>query len=316
MNYTLATIRHVGKPAPVIEAGGDYWLLSEVAPDLLRPDPDRGLLSIFDCWDEREPKLAALAEKLIGRTGGAGKVEPAPGTDDFLAPLLYPNKLLLMGANYYDHVHNDAGISDFRKAEKIPTLFFKPPTTSLVGSGKSVRYPTQSKKFDWEIELAAVIGKRARRVRTTGALDCVAGYTIGIDLSARDWQFHPKHLVKFDLFGGKGFDDSCPLGPKIVPARFVDHGNLQLRLYVNGELKQNANTRDMIWSLAEQIEAMSEHVTLEPGDVILTGTPAGVGLAAGTYLKVGDRIDADIDQLGRLSVEVVEDQPEAAYRRA
>lgn len=316
MNYALATIRHLGKPAPVIEAGDAYWLLSEVAPELLQPDPGRGLLSIFDCWDEREPRLAALAEKLIGRTGGAGKAEPAPGTDDFLAPLLYPNKLLLMGANYYDHVHNDAGISDFQKTEKMPTLFFKPPTTTLVGSGKSVRYPTQSKKFDWEIELAAVIGKRARRVRTAGALDCVAGYTIGIDLSARDWQFHPKHLVKFDLFGGKGFDDSCPLGPKIVPARFVDHGNLQLRLYVNGELKQNANTRDMIWSLAEQIEAMSEHVTLEPGDVILTGTPAGVGLAAGTYLKVGDRIDANIDQLGRLSVEIVEDQPEAAYRHA
>jgi 2-keto-4-pentenoate hydratase/2-oxohepta-3-ene-1,7-dioic acid hydratase in catechol pathway len=198
----------------------------------------------------------------------------------------------------------------------MPTLFFKPPATTLVGSGKSVRYPTQSKKFDWEIELAAVIGKRARRVRAAAALDCVAGYTIGIDLSARDWQFHPKHLVKFDLFGGKGFDDSCPLGPKIVPARFVDHGNLQLRLYVNGELKQNANTRDMIWSLAEQIEAMSEHVTLDPGDVILTGTPAGVGLATGTYLKVGDRIDAHIDQLGQLSVEVVEDQPEPAYRHA
>jgi 2-keto-4-pentenoate hydratase/2-oxohepta-3-ene-1,7-dioic acid hydratase in catechol pathway len=132
---------------------------------------------------------------------------------------------------------------------------------------------------------------------------------VGIDLSARDWQFHPKHLVKFDLFGGKSFGDSCPLGPKITPARFVQHDHLQLKLWVNGELKQNANMSDMIWSLAEQISAISDHVTLEPGDVILTGTPSGVGLASGTFLKVGDTVEAEIDGLGRLSVEIVPDQP-------
>jgi 2-keto-4-pentenoate hydratase/2-oxohepta-3-ene-1,7-dioic acid hydratase in catechol pathway len=305
MLYALATINYQGQAAPVIESGGEYWLLSEVAPELLQPHLSRGLLNIFDHWQEREPKLAKLAERLAGNSENAGRIEPPPRTEDFLAPLLYPNKVVLMGANYYDHLRNDAGINDFKKEEKIPMLFFKPPTTTLVGSGKSVRYPTQSKKFDWEIELALVIGKRARRVHAAEALNCVAGYTIGIDLSARDWQFHSKHLMKFDLFGGKGFDDSCPLGPRIVPARFVDPENLQLRLFVNGELKQNASTRDMIWSLGEQIEAMSEHVTLEPGDVILTGTPAGVGLATGTYLKVGDKIDADIDQLGRLSVQIV-----------
>jgi 2-keto-4-pentenoate hydratase/2-oxohepta-3-ene-1,7-dioic acid hydratase in catechol pathway len=305
MVYALATINYQGQATPVIESGGEYWLLSEVAPELLQPHLSRGLLNIFDHWQEREPKLAELAERLAGNSENAGRIEPPPRTEDFLAPLLYPNKVVLMGANYYDHLRNDAGINDFKKEEKIPMLFFKPPTTTLVGSGKSVRYPTQSKKFDWEIELALVIGKRARRVHAAEALNCVAGYTIGIDLSARDWQFHSKHLMKFDLFGGKGFDDSCPLGPRIVPARFVDPENLQLRLFVNGELKQNASTRDMIWSLGEQIEAMSEHVTLEPGDVILTGTPAGVGLATGTYLKVGDKIDADIDQLGRLSVQIV-----------
>jgi 2-keto-4-pentenoate hydratase/2-oxohepta-3-ene-1,7-dioic acid hydratase in catechol pathway len=107
------------------------------------------------------------------------------------------------------------------------------------------------------------------------------------------------------LFGGKSFDDSCPLGPKIVPARFVDSGNLRLWLDVNGERKQDANTSDMIWSVAEEIAAISEHMTLEPGDIVLTGTPAGVGLETGTYLKIGDKIDAEIQGLGRLSVEVV-----------
>jgi 2-keto-4-pentenoate hydratase/2-oxohepta-3-ene-1,7-dioic acid hydratase in catechol pathway len=175
MVYALATINYQGQATPVIESGGEYWLLSEVAPELLQPHLSRGLLNIFDHWQEREPKLAELAERLAGNSENAGRIEPPPRTEDFLAPLLYPNKVVLMGANYYDHLRNDAGINDFKKEEKIPMLFFKPPTTTLVGSGKSVRYPTQSKKFDWEIELALVIGKRARRVHAAEALNCVAG---------------------------------------------------------------------------------------------------------------------------------------------
>jgi 2-keto-4-pentenoate hydratase/2-oxohepta-3-ene-1,7-dioic acid hydratase in catechol pathway len=111
----------------------------------------------------------------------------------------------------------------------------------------------------------------------------VAGYTIGIDLSARDWQRHPKHLVKFDLFGGKAFDNSNPLGPRIVPASFLDPSDLELTLKVNGDVRQHARTSQMIWSIAEQIEAITQHVTLEPGDILMTGTPSGVGLSTGTY---------------------------------
>jgi len=313
MTYSLATIQNDGHPTPVLEVGGVYYDLAKLAPDLLAPAPARGLITIFEHWSEREPVLDRLASDLQAHPRTADQVRP-PRPDEFLTPLQYPTKVVLMGANYYDHMHNDAGFGDFKKAEKIPTLFFKPPTTTLVGSGKSVRYPIQSQKFDWEVELAAVIGKRARRVSERDALDYVAGYMIGVDLSARDWQFHEKHLVKFDLFGGKGFDDSCPVGPKIVPARFVDHENLQLKLWVNGDLKQNANTRDMIWSLQEQIAAMSEHVTLEPGDILLTGTPSGVGLATGTFLKVGDVIDAEIDGLGHLIFEIIGDQAEPAGR--
>jgi 2-keto-4-pentenoate hydratase/2-oxohepta-3-ene-1,7-dioic acid hydratase in catechol pathway len=306
MTYSLATIRHDGCRTPVLEVDGAFYDIAKVAPELLEPVAARGLINIFERWTEREPRLDQLATDLKTRPHPSAQVG-APRSDEFLTPLQYPTKVVLMGANYYDHMHNDAGLGDFQKSNKIPTLFFKPPTTTLVGSGKSVRYPIQSTKLDWEIELAAVIGKRGRRVSEAAALDYVAGFTIGVDLSARDWQFHEKHLVKFDLFGGKGFDDSCPVGPKIVPARFVDHANLQLRLWVNGDLKQNANTREMIWSLPEQIAAMSEHVTLEPGDLLLTGTPAGVGLATGMFLKVGDVIDAEIDGLGHLTFEIVAD---------
>jgi 2-keto-4-pentenoate hydratase/2-oxohepta-3-ene-1,7-dioic acid hydratase in catechol pathway len=235
---------------------GSWYLLARTAPHLLAPTPSRGLMNVFEHWTERAPALEKLADALRSGMAEATPVSTVPEAEDFLTPLQYPTKVVLIGANYYDHMAKDApALGSFKKDEKIPTLFFKPPTTTLVSCGKSVRYPSQSEKFDWEVELAAIIGARARRVGVERALDHVAGFAVGIDLSARDWQFHPKHLVRFDLFGGKGFDDSCPLGPKITPARFVQHDRLQLRLWVNGDLKQSANTSDMIWPLAEQISA-------------------------------------------------------------
>jgi 2-keto-4-pentenoate hydratase/2-oxohepta-3-ene-1,7-dioic acid hydratase in catechol pathway len=303
MTYSLATVRRNSQPTPVVEIDNGFYALAEVAPELLQSTPGRGLMNIFESWEQRRGQLAQLADRL--RKSPEKAIEPRPRDEDFMTPLQYPSKLLLAGANYYEHMHRDAKMLDFRKENSIPVFFLKAPTTSLVGCGKTVRYPRQSSKFDWEIELAVVMGKKVRDISVSEALDTVAGYAVGIDLSARDWQFHPKHPFKFDVFGGKSFDDSCPLGPKIVPAAFVDPSNLQLRLSVNGELKQNANTSDMIWTIAELIAAVSEHLTLEPGDILLTGTPAGVGLATGTYLKVGDKIDAEIDGLGRLSVEIV-----------
>jgi 2-keto-4-pentenoate hydratase/2-oxohepta-3-ene-1,7-dioic acid hydratase in catechol pathway len=161
-------------------------------------------------------------------------------------------------------------------------------------------------QFDWEIELTAVIGTRARHVSAAQALDHVAGYTIGIDLSARDLLLHPNNVSKMDVFGGKAFDGSCPLGPRIVPSRFVGHPqDLRMKLSVNGDLKQNASTSLMIWSVAEQIEAISSVTTLEPGDVILTGTPAGAAYPHGPFLKVGDRIDAEIEKIGTLSLQIL-----------
>jgi 2-keto-4-pentenoate hydratase/2-oxohepta-3-ene-1,7-dioic acid hydratase in catechol pathway len=306
MDYALSTIRHASRPTPVIEVAGRHHRLDVVAPGLFRQAPSRGLMNLFDDWAQSELQLAELAARLAGSSEAV--VEPA--RDDFLAPLLYPNKLLLAGANYYEHMVKDAGKPDFSKAASTPVFFLKPPTTSLVGSGP-VRYPVQSRALDWEIELAVVIGKRLRRVSEEEAMAGVAGYAVGLDLSARDWQMNPRHPWKFDLFTGKSFDDSCPLGPKIVPARFVDAGNLHLRLTVNGETRQDANSDDMVWSVAEQVSILSEHVTLEPGDVLLTGTPAGVGMASGTYLKVGDVVEATISGLGTLRVVITPDEKTA-----
>lgn len=308
MTYTLATLSIGGRPTPVVKISSSFYSLNDVAPTLAKAASRRGLLSVFDDWQHNDPLLAgAAAEILRGATDIVPlSVHPAP--EDYLAPLLYPSKVLCMGANYYDHMHNDAGMTSYQKDNVVPTMFVKPSATTMVGSGRSVRYPSQSGKFDWEIELCAIIGKRGRKVRAQDAREYIAGFTVGVDLSARDWQLHPKHPFKFDLYGGKAFDDSCPIGPWIVPARYVDDKNLQLRLRVNGNVKQDANTSDMIWSIEEQIEALSMHVTLEPGDVIMTGTPAGVGMKTGTYLKVGDKLEAEIDGIGTLQFEIMPDQ--------
>lgn len=303
MEYALSTIRFESRPTPVIEVAGQHHRLEVIAPELFQRAPSRGLMNLFDDWAQAEHQLSQLA----GRIAGSSEALVEPGPDDFMTPLQFPNKLLLAGANYYEHMARDAGKPDFSKSASIPVFFMKPPTTSLVGCG-GVRYPVQSRALDWEIELAVVIGKRLRRASEQEAMAGVAGYAVGIDLSARDWQMNPRHPWKFDLFTGKSFDDGCPLGPKIVPARFVDPRALRLQLLVNGETKQDAMSDDMIWSVAELVSVLSEHVTLEPGDVLLTGTPAGVGMASGTYLAVGDRIDATITGLGTLSVVITPDE--------
>jgi 2-keto-4-pentenoate hydratase/2-oxohepta-3-ene-1,7-dioic acid hydratase in catechol pathway len=308
MSFSLSTIDLGGTPTAVVQVSRTLYRLTDIAPSVV-PDPGPGtLMAVFDRWPECEPVLLDAVGRLESDPGAARPVPPPASLEQWLTPLQYPRKVICTGSNYLDHVTKDGGHTSFSKDDNIPVFFLKPPTTTLVGPGASVRYPVQSAKFDYELELAVVIGRRGRRIGADEAMGYVAGYTIGLDLSARDWQRHPQHLVKFDLFGGKAFDDSCPLGPGIVPARFVDEGNLQLRLRVNGELRQDANTSDMIWTVAEQIACISEHVTLEPGDVIMTGTPAGVGLSTGTWLKAGDVLAAEITGLGALTVQIADDR--------
>jgi 2-keto-4-pentenoate hydratase/2-oxohepta-3-ene-1,7-dioic acid hydratase in catechol pathway len=305
MQFSLATLRIDGVPTPVVTVDNRHYRIVDVAPEALEPDPSGGLMTVFARWAETEPVLLDVAKALGDNASARASLQVPEHLEDWLTPLRYPDKVICAGANYYDHMTKDGGHSDFSKDDNIPVFFLKPPHTTLVGQGKSVRYPIQSTKFDYELELAFVIGKRGRRIATEDAHDHIAGYTIGLDLSARDWQRHPKHLAKFDLFGGKAFDDSCPLGPAIVPARFVHDGNLELKFYLNGELKQDANTKDMIWPVPELVSRISEHVTLEPGDVVLTGTPAGVGLSTGVWTQVGDRLRGEITGLGSLQVEIV-----------
>ena len=220
----------------------------------------------------------------------------------WLAPLLYPRKLICIGANYQDHVA-EMGAS---QRPKYPYSFLKPATTTLIGSGTAVQLPEEAKQVDWEAELAVVIGHKARHVRGEDAMACIAGYSLLNDVSARDWIAEAPSLG-IDWVMQKAFDGFAPMGPLITPAAFVpDPQKLSITLSVNGQVKQNSTTANMIFSVREIIEHLSSIMTLEPGDVIATGTPAGVGHGRKPpeYLKPGDIMVVEIEGLGQLETPV------------
>lgn len=295
--WALATVEVSGKPVACIEAAGQLY---ELEPSLARvglPGRDT-VISLFAEWERSRAALDAAVAGLLP----ADIVKPARR----LAPLLYPGKILCAGANYFDHLA-EMGMPGAKKEDQRLFFFMKPPRNAVVGEGDTVRMPLGTKAFDWEVELAAVIGKTARNVPVERALDHVAGYVVSIDFSARDHNRAPETFYKLDWVAGKANDTCCPLGPRIVPAAAL--GNPQdvgLKLSVNGELKQDGRSTDMIFTIAEQIATASRIMTLDPGDLVLTGTPAGVGSPKGTFLSVGDRVEAEIEHIGKLSVRIQE----------
>jgi 2-keto-4-pentenoate hydratase/2-oxohepta-3-ene-1,7-dioic acid hydratase in catechol pathway len=293
--WALATAKIAGKPTAGLVVDGGFAALAPPAQSD-GPAPSSAVIDLFADWATQEPRLAALA-------GKAGRETPLADVE-LLAPLLYPGKVLCAGANYYDHMA-EMGFPSVTKESQRLFFFMKPPRNAIVGPGRTVLMPRGTTAFDWEIELAAVIGKTARYVTPQAALTHVAGYTIGIDLSARDFNRAPDQFYKLDWVAGKACDTCGPLGPWIVPAaQFGDPQKAKLKLSVNGVVKQDSDAGQMIFSVAEQIARASEIMTLDPGDVIFTGTPAGVGVPKQTFLKVGDRIDAEIAGIGTLSVTI------------
>lgn len=220
----------------------------------------------------------------------------------WLSPLTYPRKLICIGANYLDHL-TEMGVKEL---PHYPYSFLKPATTTLVGAGTLVSLPEQAKMVDWEVELAVIIGRKTHLVRGEEAMACVAGYSVLNDLSARDW-IEESPPIGVDWVMQKGFDGFTPMGPFFTPAEFVSNPqNLSLTLSVNGEVKQDSNTANMIFSVQEVVEHLSAIMTLEPGDVIATGTPAGVGYAKKPreFLKPADHVKAEIEGLGVLETPI------------
>jgi 2-keto-4-pentenoate hydratase/2-oxohepta-3-ene-1,7-dioic acid hydratase in catechol pathway len=217
-----------------------------------------------------------------------------------LAPV-QPRKFLAIGLNYADHIA-ESGM----EAPEFP-VFFNKQVTCVVGPHDDVHMPRVSSLLDYEGELAVVIGERCRHVPEDRAHEVIAGYTIANDVSVRDWQIRTPTMTM-----GKSFDTHGPLGPWVVtPDELGDPHNLAIKTYVNDELRQDGNTREMIYDCFQQVAHLSAAFTLEPGDVIATGTPAGIGAVRQPFpdglLKVGDVVRVEIDGIGAISNTVVEE---------
>ncbi|MGI8854951.1 MAG: fumarylacetoacetate hydrolase family protein [Thermomicrobiales bacterium] len=243
------------------------------------------------------------------RAASAGQSVPLSSVR-LCAPLRRPPKLLALAGNYQEHVR-ESKVADVQKKNAVPLLFLK-PSTAIIAAGEPVYAPEISQAVDYELELGVVIGRRCKQIDAADALDVVAGYLVANDISGRviDWgvergEVTPR-MAFFDWLNGKWPDSFAPMGPYVVTADAVpDPQALAMRLSVNGVVRQEASTADMIFTVAETIAFCSRFMTLEPGDIILTGTPSGVGATTETYLQPGDRMEAWIEGLGTLVTPVI-----------
>ncbi|MBM80650.1 MAG: 5-carboxymethyl-2-hydroxymuconate isomerase [Planctomycetaceae bacterium] len=224
-----------------------------------------------------------------------------------LVPNPNPTKLMLLAGNYSKHIEEGGGKAAER-AQTFPYVFMKPPLTTLTNPGDPVVIPSISPDhIDWELELGVIIGKQAKGVSEADALDYVAGYTVVNDISDRKFKPNPDRTERekdgfFDWLHGKWHDTFCPMGPCVLPADETDDPQqLKLTLKVNGEVEQDGCTSEMVFPVAAIVEFISSYVTLEPGDIISTGTTSGVGSAKGKFLKPGDLLEAEIGEIGLLS---------------
>ena len=240
---------------------------------------------------------------LVQVAAAAHDLERLPLAAVSLGPVLpRPPKILLLAGNYQSHL-TEGGAAPVNKAEITPRFFIK-PGTAVIGTGEAIRIPPVSTAIDYEIEIAAVIGRRGRQIAVDDALDHVFGYVLFNDISARHLSVvaHRKHRPGdefFDWLVGKWCDTFAVVGPYLVTVDDVpDVGSLEMALQVNGELQQHSSAGEMIFTVPEAIAWISKFLTLEPGDLICMGTPGGVGETTQTYLRSGDVVEATIERLG------------------
>jgi len=258
------------------------------------PGGSGGVLQLIEAWDRWEaPLRAALAD------AASPRVDVASGK--LLAPLQYPGKLLMAGANYGDHAREMAA----RTGQPAgagggePFLFLLPTRHTIVGPDDVVRAPAWTEKLDWEVELAVVIGRTVHDVSVADAMDAVFGYTILNDVTSRAANNRSIGPFKHDWLAGKGHDTFCPMGPCIVTKDELPLP-VALQLHVNADLMQDGSSSDLIFGVPELVAYASSRVTLDPGDVISTGTPSGVGAGRGIFLNNGDVMTATIPGIGTL----------------
>jgi 2-keto-4-pentenoate hydratase/2-oxohepta-3-ene-1,7-dioic acid hydratase in catechol pathway len=296
-DFALVNFRLADGPARAGVLSGDFVY---AVPAMMRGAPLTTLQDVYPHWHELLPELEALPLR-DGRP--VAEIELLP-------PSLEPSAIYCAGINYQEHVdavYRRQGHEPEPSLVELgePSWHFLKARNTLRGHGAEIALPSAG--TDWEIELAVVFGRAARNVSVEDALNYVAGYTIGIDLSARDMSVRRGLNIgspfRYDWIAQKSFEGACPLGPCLVPPdRMPDPTRLGLRLWVNERLRQDSNTSEMLYTTAEQISHLSHVIGLSPGDVLLTGTPAGTGFETDEYLQPGDVIRASIDGIGELVV--------------
>ena len=245
---------------------------------------------------EAGKKIMTLAEDVVKKNQNIIPIDSCK----LINPILRPPKIIAIGLNYQDHLEEIRAIGREVDDPEVPMIFNK-QSTSACGPFEDIHDPKVSDKLDYEGELAFVIGKKCRHVPRSEAHNVIAGYCVSNDVSVRDWQLR---VPTFTI--GKSFDTHCPFGPAIVTADEIsDPHNLQIKTEVNQEVRQNSNTKNLIFNCFELVEHLSTSFTLEPGDLILSGTPGGVGVADNKFLKEGDEVKISISELGYIENKVV-----------
>lgn len=308
MWYALARYKEQGEAHPAIVLEDALYDLAQawqtVRPEAAAPD----WLASVDAVVSSAP--VAELDTFAGDVAAAvasGELVPVPGGESKLLAPLNPPRIFGTASNYIEHAAEMNTILA-AKEDSSPYIFIK-ASTSVIGPGATILIPPETEKPDWEVELGVVIGRGGRRIAREDALEHIAGYTIVNDVSARDMNHRTDYPFKHDWFRGKSWDTFCPMGPWFVPRNCLgDLHQLPLHLSLNGEAMQDGNTSELIWNVFEQIEYLSSIVTLQPGDLIMTGTPAGVGKARGHFLQPGDVIECRIDGIGSMRNPVAAEQ--------
>lgn len=310
----LAAFRSDGRARIGAVTGEDVLDITGAWTSLMREDDGPAPSTLLDLLN----RPGVLPRLSVGISGASAAVVRAHRTSlggvSLRAPLADCGKLICVASNYTAHIVEAGQQAPTDRHAYTPWLFLK-PVTSIIGHGAPIPVPRSGQAIDWEVELAAVIGRPGKHIPVNQALDHVGGYTIVNDVSERRFKAPPDRQARewdkfFDWQHGKWFDGFAPMGPFLVTADEIpDPQNLTLELRLNGRVRQHGSTASMIYSVAELVSFASSIMTLQPGDVIATGTPQGVGSAAGEFLRPGDTIECEVEGLNVLSNPVrAEDQ--------
>ena len=304
ISFGIASYEMNGRVAAGLSVGDALYDMQTVLKQATGATTPIDVDALVRDWD-KSGAAAVQQFEAVARAVADGTITAKPLIGYRLREPFTPRRIFAAASNYYEHAR-EMGTELAPREESTPYMFMK-AETSVVPTLAEVRIPPHAERVDWEVELAVVIGKPGRQIAIEDALDYVAGYTVLNDVSARDLNRRTDYPFKHDWFRGKSFDTFGPLGPWLVPrACIAEPQNLRMRLTVNGETMQDGNTSEMIFSVAEQIHYLSSILTLQPGDVIATGTPTGVGMGRGIYLKPGDVMVASIDGIGSIENPLVQ----------